>query len=111
MLLIAAFLAVQTPAEQIKLIENAVKAKLKDPDSAKFEWPNGFVRYTPANGVETSATCGTVNARNGFGGYTGRMAVLGAIDKGVAAVAIDDPTVKFAPVRRTCADIGVPVGN
>lgn len=42
-------------------IEKAVRAKLKDPDSAKFE--NAIV-------VQTRA-CISVNAKNSYGGYTG----------------------------------------
>lgn len=111
---VVAFLlmAAEPPSRaDIALIEKAVKEQLRDPDSARFDWPNGFVRYMPANGVETWATCGTVNAKNGYGGYTGKVAVLGAIDNGVAKVAIDPPELHYAPVRKTCADIGVPVGD
>lgn len=43
-------------------IQEAIRASLKDPDSAKFgEW--GLIN-------EKSA-CMTVNAKNGFGGYNG----------------------------------------
>ncbi len=43
-------------------IQEAIRASLKDPESAKFgEW--GLIN-------EKSA-CMTVNAKNGFGGYTG----------------------------------------
>jgi hypothetical protein len=53
---------------------------LKDPDSAKF---GTFQRKQVSTGVtlillgypseKTDVVCGTVNARNGFGGYTGAM--------------------------------------
>ena len=39
----------------------AVRARLKDPDSARFD----LVR------VHADGVCGTVNARNAFGGYAG----------------------------------------
>jgi hypothetical protein len=44
----------------------AIKLKLKDPESAEFR----HVYFNRGvNGVPT--TCGQVNARNGFGGYSG----------------------------------------
>lgn len=44
--------------------QRAVRERLKDPSSAEF----GEFRY-----VRGKAGCGTVNARNGFGGYTGEQ--------------------------------------
>lgn len=44
-----------------------VRAMLKDPDSAKFE-----LLFTGRNNLE----CGTVNAKNSFGGYTGAQAYM-----------------------------------
>lgn len=35
---------------------------LKDPDSARYQWPNK---------VHDSVYCGLVNAKNSYGGYTG----------------------------------------
>ena len=45
--------------------KQAVKAQLRDPASAQF----GDIHVVEKNGIR--AACGTVNARNGFGGYTG----------------------------------------
>jgi RNA polymerase subunit RPABC4/transcription elongation factor Spt4 len=45
--------------------QEAVKAQLRDPESAKFS--NVTVVHKPGS----TAVCGEVNARNGFGGYTG----------------------------------------
>jgi hypothetical protein len=42
--------------------EDAVRARLKDPESAQFQ-----NQRVSAKG----AACGEVNAKNGFGGYTG----------------------------------------
>ena len=44
--------------------ENAVKARLKDPDSAKFE---GVAKCPFADGAS-----GFVNSKNSYGGYVGR---------------------------------------
>jgi len=60
--------------------ERAVRSQLKDPDSAQF----GAVFIVPAakHGSEQRMTvCGSVNARNSFGGYAGmdRFVVDGAV--------------------------------
>lgn len=48
--------------------QNSVKAKLKDPDSAKFG-----VIYVVYN-----VACGSVNAKNSYGGYSGSQRFLSA---------------------------------
>jgi len=57
-----------TPLEKSSA-EEAVKLELRDPDSAKFNWQTFFPADKNA-GTRKSA-CATVNAKNGFGGYTG----------------------------------------
>lgn len=55
--------------------EQAVRARLVDPQSAQFDWPNGFKwgGYKPflSKRVFGWATCGTVNSRNRMGGFAG----------------------------------------
>ena len=46
-------------------IENGVRRDLKDPDSAKFSEINVY------KGESGLFSCGSVNARNSYGGYTG----------------------------------------
>jgi hypothetical protein len=82
------------PDPRIAGIETAVKNRLKDPDSARFKWPFGFVfgQYKPDWGRRPPSgwvTCGTINARNGYGGYTGQYAVVGVVDDGGAILTID----------------------
>jgi hypothetical protein len=60
-LLLALALTGASP-EPPKAVIEAVKAQLKDPDSAQFK---GIVQSGP------STYCGWVNAKNGFGGYSG----------------------------------------
>ena len=74
-------------AEKASLVSNAhalVSARLKDPDSAQF----GEDRVL-GNGPD-QRICGSVNARNGFGGYAGadRYVVMG----GMAYFGDDRPT-------------------
>jgi hypothetical protein len=103
-------------AAGIAMIEAAVKATLKDPDSAQFTWPNSFAQgwYQPPFGTRYYGwiTCGTVNARNGYGGYVGRAAVIGVIRNGsVIETNMDDATARYGGfVAEACGKIGVPVG-
>lgn len=56
----------------VNKIKNLVRAALKDPDSAIF----GEVGYNP----ETRTGCGSVNAKNSFGGYVGQKLFLVNVD-------------------------------
>lgn len=101
----------------IAMVEEAVKSTLKDPYSAHFTWPNGFVQgwYRPFLGkrYEGWITCGTVNAKNSYGGYVGATAVIAVVRDGVVIETnMDDPTARYGrdEIARTCAKIGVPVG-
>lgn len=60
--------------------QDAVKKLLRDPESAQFD--NVFVH----RGKDVAAVCGSVNAKNGFGGYTG-----GKLFFVVGSVAVVEP--------------------
>lgn len=74
-----------------------VRRALRDPDSARF---GRVLAYEEArNGFHY---CGAVNARNGFGGYTGEQSFI-AIPP--AIVMIDDGTRSFRTAwREVCSD-------
>jgi hypothetical protein len=56
-----------SPVEKT-LLATGLKSKLKDPDSAQFKW----TKITRSAGAEGRVYyCGMVNAKNGYGGYTG----------------------------------------
>jgi hypothetical protein len=66
----------------IDICHDAVKKDLRDPDSAKFgddwkAWPvtqhdtPPRVSYYPEQGDKLYSAVGSVNAKNGFGGYVG----------------------------------------
>jgi len=61
--------AITLSAEQITAIEASVRARLKDPDLAKF---SGIV--AKSIGGPILAVCGYANARNSSGGYIGDLA-------------------------------------
>lgn len=65
----------------VRTCQDGAKKQLKDPDSAKFgdDWKAWIVthsdqppsNYHPENGDQLYSAAGSVNAKNGFGGYTG----------------------------------------
>lgn len=59
-----------SPDPDILAAEEAVKSKLKDPESAQFR---NVVKYTSSHyeSGHNTAVCGEVNSKNGFGGYVG----------------------------------------
>lgn len=67
-----------------QMAEAAVRARLVDPDSAKFEWLTGYKQtaYKPflASKVYGYAACGLVNSRNRMGGFAGRTFFAVVID-------------------------------
>src|SRR5665213_2366540 len=56
-------------------VEAGVRASLKDPGSAKF----GTFWATKAADGKVSV-CGWINAKNGFGGYTGDLPFVGTLN-------------------------------
>jgi hypothetical protein len=69
--------------------EAAVKARLKDPESARFgeQW---------VGGKDGTVFCGKVNAKNGFGGYTGEELYFGAGNLAVLGSDLKDMSPKEA---------------
>lgn len=89
------------------LAERAVRARLVDPESAKFEWPYGFRqgnwKAILQKRVEGWVTCGTVNARNRMGGFAGSSAFVVVIDNNaVQLVDMDSSNDKFGFVSIAC---------
>ena len=67
----------------IDLSEDYIRSLLDDPDSARFEWPNQVTRGTLKMPFEKTRngyyTCGFVNSKNHFGGYSGRVWVIALV--------------------------------
>ena len=63
--------------------EQAVRSRLIDPDSARIEWPFGFLSgsWKPPfqKRIDGYWTCGLVNAKNRMGGYTGRTSFVAVV--------------------------------
>ncbi len=64
--------------------ENALRARLIDPESARIDWTHGFLlgSWKPfmSKRIDGYWTCGLVNARNRMGGYTGSTAFVVVLD-------------------------------
>jgi len=67
-------------AQQISVIQRGIKDSLKDPGSAQF----GEMKAGKDSAGEITV-CGYVNAKNSFGGYTGRKPFVGSIAPGAKA--------------------------
>lgn len=67
----------------IDLSEDYIRSLLDDPESARFEWPNQVTRGTLKMPFEKTRsgyyTCGFVNSKNHFGGYSGRVQVIALV--------------------------------
>ncbi|WP_219810289.1 hypothetical protein [Halomonas caseinilytica] len=58
--------------EEVNVAKEKVKSQLKDPESARFGDKIYGTREV-GNASGENAVCGTVNAKNGFGGYAGEV--------------------------------------
>lgn len=64
------------PVEYKSVVESAIRDGLKDPDSAKFSGmtkPRKEVMVDQGEFVYGYSTCVYVNAKNSYGGYTGKQ--------------------------------------
>lgn len=84
-----------------QIISQAVRETLRDPLSALFKWPpyNSVDELHPAGGLRMGYYCGLVNAKNGFGGYTGYVPYYaslawitgGSFTADIQMIATEDP--------------------
>lgn len=64
--------------------QDAIRGRLRDPDSAEFRETRFY------SGGRVPVVCGEVNSRNGFGGYTGyQRFIASGDDQSIAFVASD----------------------
>jgi hypothetical protein len=106
----AAWLALRTPPEsadwRVAGAQDAVRERLVDPASATF----GAIDFAAQGGGMVA--CGTVNAKNRLGGYTGSMPFKARHSTGqtfnVLLLAQSDSEASV--IRQMCADDGMAVG-
>ncbi|EPZ7023491.1 hypothetical protein ACUNEO_20635 [Serratia sp. IR-2025] len=75
-----------TSTSLVEIGQSAVLKNLKDPDSAKFGYSY--------QGKDKFTLCGTVNAKNGYGGYTGETRFIYSLEKG--SLTFDDGNSEFS---------------
>lgn len=80
----------------IHQLREPVLATLNDPDAALFRSEAYYGPWTGSNGI----LCGQVNAKNGFGAYTGYRGFDS--HHGLAYIESDNPILK------ACSDLGDP---
>lgn len=93
--------------------EHGVKRRLIDPQSAIIEMPFDFIygSWTPAfsgTRFEGFMTCGSVNAKNRMGGYTGSSSFVAVVDENGTEkyTDMDSGTSEyFRPVDAGCAQL------
>lgn len=77
----------------VEVAKEVVRGKLKDPGSAEFS------QVSVARYMGVPVVCGRVNARNGFGGYGGRMHFVSGGTQGTTFV--DEEVEDFAKAWNT----------
>jgi hypothetical protein len=96
------------PANDVEVVKRFVAAKLKDPASATF---GSMAAAVDAKGVVS--VCGSVNARNSFGGYTGHRPYSGILatnmrgERVFAVVGIGDTDTQAVAIFRLCQRDGI----
>lgn len=86
-------------------IENGIRQALKDPDSARFE---GIRASQDAQGI--IRVCGFVNAKNSFGGFTGRQPFNGILSPSSFTLAyIGSDEIGFSVANAYCTKAGIPL--
>ena len=92
--------------------EAYIRSRLVDPNSAEFEWPNGFMNgyWKPVlqKRVFGQVTCGFVNARNRFGGYVGRTAFVVVLNGTSVSYGQLGTTSQFDLIAAACAKSSFP---
>jgi hypothetical protein len=88
--------------------EIALRDRMVDPDSARIEWPYGFLlgSWRPLfslKQIDGYWTCGLINARNRMGGYNGSAPFVIVLDRPGTVKFVDvSGTDSFEPVRNQC---------
>lgn len=98
------------PENPQSVAEEWIKERLIDPESARFDHlplRQGYSRLMGAGTEFGWVQCGTVNAKNRMGGYTGRQQYFVTIRNGVVVQGyVDSPTSEYVkPAQNVCEGI------
>ena len=89
-------------------LKAAFRATLRDPESAR--WGPSFVSM-PDTGDTPMALCGQVNAKNGYGGYTGMSAFIATTDGAIWHEEAERPAAWAAIWATWCSRPVLPQGK
>ena len=92
-----------------EVIRTEIRSMVKDPESARFQWIPHI-----GNKPDKTIVCGFVNARNGYGGYTGFQPFLARVvrldGKTIAGAVIASTDARdYIKVRDACATHGIDI--
>lgn len=96
----------QLSEAEVAAIQKDLTRDLKDPESARF---NDLTAVKTDEGE--ILVCGEMNAKNGFGGYVGRMPFYGKFGEhgvGLAYIMLGHSDFLDRQTRRSCAKHGMP---
>jgi hypothetical protein len=102
----AAVVSRKPTKDETTQVESAVKARLKDPNSAMF---SAVVVGTLSDG--TTRACGLVNAKNGMGGYSGKQAFMVQLEGANSWIREFDNGMTFDQARAACYKAGLELPN
>jgi hypothetical protein len=92
-------------------VEQGMRRRMKDPDSAKF----GPIRASGRvwNGRKEIVVCGFINSKNSFGGYSGATPYIGKVydlggDFDLIAMGDESPNAALM-VAGSCRAAGIPI--
>lgn len=97
---------VRLTPRQIEAVKDGVRDALKDPESARF----GTMLAARSRTDGAIMVCGYVNARNSYGGYTGRGYFIGVLPPGAGRFALNRVSTEredYAEARATCGAVGL----
>lgn len=93
-----------------KAVHSAVASQLRDPYSAMFGPSRAMARVR--NGAKEIVICGSVNSKNGFGGYAGMQPYIGIYQQMTSQfniVLMGDDALNAAHVRESCRLSHIPI--
>lgn len=97
---------VRLTPRQVEAVKNGVRDGLKDPESARF----GTFAAARSRTDGAIMVCGFVNARNSYGGYTGRGYFIGVIPPGGGGFALNRVSTErddYLEAREKCGAVGL----
>lgn len=91
----------------MKVVKAGVRDAFRDPESARF---GGF--RASRSKADVIAVCGLVNAKNGYGGYTGETPFIGTIvgsGGSIYVIMVAFTRSEIISVSRVCRSAGAPL--